>query len=284
MKKSQSLYTRLLTQAAKELKIPYKIHDEIGDVVSFDFAKDQFFVITTTPFNDSSIMKLCRDKDLSHDLFHKSINMPKTIPFMDPKYTGKFKRGRLHASNKEIANHIEQEFNYPLVLKMNSGDQGKNVFVCKDRKKVLYALGKIFNKTRKDYDYIAIAQEYLNIKYEYRAVFLDKKLILLYEKNTDDVKKTKKISPLHQSGAKAVWITNPKTQQKFIDFSKRLLNDFKCLRYTGLDIVITKENEMFLIEANTQLGFSYFVTHNGEEPIKEMYKKVIKTLQKDSLK
>jgi glutathione synthase/RimK-type ligase-like ATP-grasp enzyme len=284
MKKSQSLYTRLLTKAALDLKIPYKIHDEIGDVVSFDFTKDRFFVITTTPFNDSSIMKICRDKDFSYDLFNQSIIMPKTIGFLDPEYKGKFKRGKVHKNNSEIANHIEKEFSYPLVIKMNSGDQGKNVYVCKDRKKVMYALSKIFNKKRKDYDYIAIAQEYLKIKSEFRAVFLDKKLILLYEKNTDKVQKTTKISPLHQKGSRAIWITDSKIQNKFIEFSKKFLNDFKSLRYTGLDIVVTKDNKMFLIEANTQLGFSYFVAHNGEEPLVEMYKKVIKTLKKDSEK
>ncbi|WP_367267943.1 hypothetical protein [Okeania sp. SIO2C9] len=63
-----------------------------------------------------------------------------------------------------MADNIEQNFDYPVVLKKNKGSKGRNVFKCNERSQVINSLDKIYDLSNYKYDYIAISQEYIQIQ------------------------------------------------------------------------------------------------------------------------
>ena len=65
-----------------------------------------------------------------------------------------------------------------IVIKANKSAQGKNVYVCKDEQKKMQIVDKLFD-TGKD---SIIVCPYMEIEYEYRALFLYGEIIYIYKK------------------------------------------------------------------------------------------------------
>ena len=78
-----------------------------------------------------------------------------------------------------IENKILKEFELPVIIKRNRGATGKNVFLCQKEENMADYVNRIFNINNKNYDYVALAQEYIKIDCEYRAIFFDKKINFL---------------------------------------------------------------------------------------------------------
>lgn len=70
-----------------------------------------------------------------------------------------------------------------MIVKRNSGTTGNNVFKVNSKSELKEAIETISNVNSKDFDRIAIAQDYLRIRTEYRAVYVNGELSFAYEKS-----------------------------------------------------------------------------------------------------
>ncbi|MBC1241401.1 YheC/YheD family protein, partial [Nostoc sp. 2RC] len=127
------------------------------------------------------------------------------------------------------------------------------------------------------YDYIALAQEFINIKSEYRAIFLNQELVLLYEKDISNANFTGNLSPLHWDGAKAQHISDAQILSEINNFARPIFEELD-LDYCGLDIVLDEDNQYWLIEINSHPNYTIFTRDNGKEHVLKVFEKMLTNL------
>lgn len=276
-----SVHTRCLIEACKRLSIPYSFVADDESFLQLNVgAKRYYFPGSSTPFNEGATIKICRDKEFSYKLLKDVIAMPKTMGFVDPEGPEQY-RGYVRVDSAEgIVEKICAEFSFPVIVKRNSGSQGKHVFLCKTRSEVEAAVQKVFEKEAEQpskYDHVVLAQEYIEAKKEYRAVIFEENIILLYEKDISGAVFNGNLSPLHWENSKALNITDPKIIERLQVFTAPIY-PFLDLRYGGLDIIEDASGNLTLVELNSKPGFGRFAQDNGSEPLVKMYEKILRSL------
>lgn len=254
--KYQVTSTRCLIEAAKRLDLRYKIFDKNGNLVEIEIdGKKLFFANYSTPYNSGSFSKIANDKEFTRFILKDVIRMPKTVGFFDPDYNegGEIKSGP--NTYEDIADEISRQFGFPVVIKPNSLSRGINFTICNNKDEILAALKKVFEKNQ-NYDYVALAQEYIKPKNEYRIVVFQNQIILVYT-----VKKE---------------IQDEDTKKELKDFIKPIFGVLD-IGFAGLDIIESETGQKYLLEINAEPGFANFVEKNGAEPIIEMYCKILKS-------
>lgn len=254
-KKYQTTNTRCLIEAAKRLDLACEIFDKNGNLARVRAGgKILDFANYSTPFNSDSFCKIANDKEFTHILLNRAVNMPKTTGFFDPNYDegGEIKSEPNTLEN--IADEIAGRFGFPVVIKPNSLSRGRNFALCRSKEEISAALETIFTKDT-NYDFVALAQEYIKPKNEYRAVVFKNEIMLVYT-----VKKEIKDEAIKD------------------EISKFIKPIFEVLPigFAGLDIVVGEDNEKYLLEINAEPGFANFVEKNGEESVVEMYSRILK--------
>ncbi|KND51578.1 MAG: glutathione synthase/ribosomal protein S6 modification enzyme (glutaminyl transferase) [Parcubacteria bacterium C7867-007] len=270
--------TRCVRKACDRLKIPYTVHDEYGNFVSVQKQK-YFFVNASMPFNSSSLNKICSDKDFASRLLKDVVRMPKTLGYFDPypkyeKYTDYIEQTNYEA----ITDSICSEFSFPLIIKMNSGQQGTNVFKCATKEDVSMALAAIFDHNSPHYDFVALVQEYIQPKAEYRVIVFRGEVLLAYEKNITDATFVGNLSPLHYENAKAIQILDLDLLKRFQECITPIFPILN-LEFTGIDIIQDEDDKFYVIELNSRPGFTLFEKDNGDEPLVQMYEKILSSLE-----
>ena len=270
-----------LITACKELNIQYEIihKHQILVKVTLPNKTNLFFTHHYKAFNREDIVKICKDKDLSYTVLAPHIKVPKWKSYLAPNLNEKYLPLLEFPTRKTIANDIEKNFKYPVVLKRNFGSQGHNVYLCNNRADILSALRRIFSRSRKfgAFDYIAIAQEYIKIKKEYRVIAYKRKLMFAYEKNIDDAIFVGNLSPLHWENAKGVLVQDANILEKLEAFSQGVF-DAIPINFVGLDIAIDENGEFFIIEINNSPGMGIGAGSFGMDPIVRMFKYILKDL------
>ncbi|MBD2578581.1 YheC/YheD family protein [Oscillatoria sp. FACHB-1406] len=268
---------QLLIAACQELNIDFQIIHSTQNIVKVNLGKSYFFVNYTTPFLDQSLAKILRDKDYTFQVLKASIKMPYTMsflsPFCDPKYQRYLKLDTIDS----ITDRIIDNFTLPIIVKRNSGSSGSNVFLCEDRTSIKKALENIFDLNTKEYDYIALAQEYVKIELEYRAIFCNRQLKLLYRKNNSNACFTGNLSPLHWEGAIAEHITDARILQEIQDFVQPVFQELD-LAYGGFDIARDDRGNYWLIEINSHPNFDIFTRDNDPSLAIEIFKTMLQSL------
>lgn len=268
---------QLLISACQELNLDFQILHSTQNIVKVNLEKPYFFVNYTTPFLDQSLAKILRDKDYTFQVLKGIIRMPDTMsflsPFCDPKYQEYLKLDTIDKISDQIVNN----FTLPVIVKRNAGSSGINVFLCEDGESIKEALNNIFDLNTKEYDYIALAQEYIKIKSEYRAIFCDRQLKLLYRKNNSNASFTGNLSPLHWEGAIAEHITNPQIIQDIEDFVRPVFQELD-LAYGGFDIACDEQGNHWLIEINSHPNFDIFTRDNDPSLAIDVFKTMLQSL------
>ncbi len=266
-----------LQEACQKLNISFSTYGSTGNFICLKTKEPLFFVNFSTPFNSDSAVKICRDKEFTYNLVSDLVRMPRTQGFLDPGCERRYKNYRKYYNQEEIVRAISNSFSWPVILKPNAKERGKNVFFCAKKEDVELALKIIFNQHSKNYDYVAITQEYINIKKEFRAVFFQKKIVLLYEKQIPSFSMQ---SPAHFR-KKDPHATHIKDQKTIIKIEKFVYPAFQVLNasFVGADIAIKDDDVLCLLEFNSHPGFSGFVKDNGKEALVLMYEKILASLQ-----
>jgi len=270
--------TRAVRAACDRLGITYQIHDAYGNFVSINTSPIRFFANSSVPFNSGSIDKICRDKEFTWKLLKGVIRTPRTKGYFDPfpndpQYLGYV----VEPSYEAITDSILKDFSLPVIVKMNSGSLGKNVYRCTNREEILAAVTRIFDHTGPDSDFVVLAQEYIPMKKEYRALVFRKNVVLLYEKDITGATFIGNLSPLHYENAHARHIEDKSFIQKVQDAVSGIFPKLD-LEFGGIDLIEDESGELHIIELNSQPGLAYFVKDNGDEPVIRMYEKILKTL------
>ncbi|MEH2392929.1 MAG: YheC/YheD family protein [Nostoc sp.] len=268
----------LLLKACKNLNISYEIIHPAENLVKIKMNnKQHYFCNYSTPLINQAVSQIIKDKEYTYHLLNKKVKLPRTIGFLSPFCDLQYKIYLKFTSFQDIILEIKENFETPVIVKRNSGSSGHNVFLCQNIDEVETALKEIFNINHKKYDYVAIAQEFINIKSEYRAVFLNKELVLLYDKDINNAKFIGNLSPLHWDGAKAKYINEPQILSEIANFARPIFEELD-LDYAGLDIVLDGDNQYWLIEINSHPNYSIFSRDNGEEPVLKIFEKMLISL------
>lgn len=259
----------------KEKNIPFKIIHEDGNLVEVKSNSGEAFLFTmgTTPFNSQSVEKLCEDKEFFYKYYQDVIRMPQTQGFMKPNCNEKWKDKVRFKSFEAITDEVERTFAYPFITKMNRGSQGRCVFKVSNRQEFHQALEEIYAT-----DYVALVQNCVDIKSEYRVLYLNKKLMFAYKKNNENAVFSGNLSPLHFDGAYAEIVDNKNLLSAFDKFVQPMLKKLN-VPYCGLDIALDRQNNMWLIEGNCAPGFGYLLKNpRGADLLRGLYTEMFKAL------
>ncbi len=270
---------RLCIEACKQLNIDWEILHPNQNLlrIKINNNKIYYFVNYSTPFILQSTDKIFKDKEYTYQLLKQRVNLPNTRAFLSPFCNDKYQKYLNFPDIESILESINETFSLPVIIKRNSGAGGNNVFLCQNLEQVKLYLQQIFNINSKNYDYIALAQEYIDISHEYRAVFFNNELLLLYEKNKAEAKFVGNLSPLHWEGAKAVHITETSLISDIKIFVQPIFQEV-TLNYAGVDIVRDRNGKYWLIELNSHPSYDIFIRDNSEEIIINLYKKMLNSL------
>ncbi|MBP0015906.1 MAG: alpha-L-glutamate ligase [Roseofilum sp. SBFL] len=269
---------RLLLEACNSLNLDYEIVHPNENVIQVNLDKPYLFVNGFTPILTGAILKVVKDKDYTYHLLKDRVLMPKTVAYVDP-YVSTYENYAIHKSIPEIVAAIEETFSLPVIVKKNTGSGGENVFLCDKKAQIEESLQTIFNLHDKDYDYMALAQEVIEIEREYRAIFLNKSLVLLYEKNIQNATFTGNLSPLHWDGAQAIHVTDEDTINKLEEFIQPIFERLP-IDYGGFDIAVDQSGALWLIEINSNPNYKIFIRDNPEKLAVEVFEKLLKSLMK----
>ncbi|MEH2360102.1 ATP-grasp domain-containing protein [Nostoc sp.] len=268
----------LLLQACENLNISYEIIHPAENLVKIKLnSKPHYFCNFSTPLINQAVAHLIRDKEYTYHILKEKVKLPRTVGFLSPFCDTQYKIYLKFPTIQDIVLEIKENFEIPVIIKRNSGSSGHNVFLCQNQDEIETALKEIFNINFKKYDYVALAQEFIPIKSEYRAVFLNKELVLLYEKDITHAKFEGNLSPLHWNGAKAKYINDPQILLEIANFAKPVFEELD-LDYGGLDIVLDRDNQYWLIEINSHPNFSIFTRDNGKEYALKLFEKILISL------
>ncbi|NEO83340.1 MAG: alpha-L-glutamate ligase [Spirulina sp. SIO3F2] len=268
---------RLLIAACDHQNIAYDILHPTQNLVRIRAEQDYFFVNYTVPLLSQAVAKILIDKDYTYRLLKDSIRSPETLAFFTPFCEEKYKDYLEYGAIADIVQKIQTHFTLPVIIKKNRGSSGINVFLCHNPAEITQALENIFEHDSRHYDYVALAQEYISIKHEYRAIFLNKKLVLLYEKDNQNATFSGNLSPLHWDGAKAVQITDESLMQRIQHFVEPVFEALN-IPYGGFDVVRDHNDQLWFIEVNSHPNYSIFVRDNGDEPVIRVFEQVLEML------
>lgn len=267
---------KYLKQACRNLNLDYETKDKHGNLLCVE--RTYFFANHATPFNDLSIGRICTDKEFTYFLLSDKVMMPKTIGFLNPKIQSNYQLYRQDKTITEVVNKIEASFSYPLIIKMNQGRRGQNVFLCQDQVEALTALKKIYNKQSRFYDYIALAQTYIKSMREYKVIVFQGEIILTYEKDFTKAVFAGNLSPLHWAGAKAVHVVDPLLTNRLSQTIRPIFSKLN-LEFGSIDIIEDQKGDLYLIELNANPGFSIFLRDNDPKLLVQMYEILLTNLK-----
>ena len=267
-----------LIAACDRMGIPAQSHHKTNNLISVEVnGRSYAFVNWTTPFNTHSIMKLCQDKDYFYTFYQDVVRMPKTLSFLNPYSDQKYARYLDSTTIFGTIKQIEAAFSYPLVVKKNRGSWGSNVFKVENLRELEKGLLDIFNMSSSRFDYVGLAQEFIDVEAEYRVIFLNGNYQLGYEKIGGEGDYFDNLSPLHTEGSKAQYVTDEVTKQAISDFCAPLF-DKLMIPFCGVDIAKDKQGKLWLIEANSSPGFDHIIRHEGDERVIQLYETMLKQL------
>ena len=266
---------RMLIQACQDSSITYEIlhpNQNLIKVIIGD--RDYYFTNYSTPLTPQSVAEIFKDKQYFYQVFQDVVKMPRTLSFISPYCDEKYKEYLQFSSIDEIIAEIEKKFELPIILKRNRGSGGSNVFRCHDSQQMRKALEFIFNINSKSYDYIALAQESINIVKEYRCVCLNGEQVILYNKDFSQAKFTGNLSPLHWEGAIAKQVRDSQVIHAIDEFIKPIFLKM-AIAYVGLDVALDDQGSYWLIEANSHPNFDIFIRDNGKDAIIKLFQKIL---------
>jgi glutathione synthase/RimK-type ligase-like ATP-grasp enzyme len=269
---------KILITACEQLGIKYEILHKTQNLVRVRKKQDHFFTNYSTPFSTQSVAQIFKDKEYTYQILKDKINTPKTQAFISPFCNEKYQSYLEFYSIPEIAEEIKRNFALPVIVKRNRGSSGNNVFLCDTDGEIKQSLEIIFDINSKNYDYVALVQEKVNIMQEYRVIVFNQQVQLVYEKDKSQAEFTGNISPLHWEGAIAKHITDEKIISNIEQFIQPIYTELPIV-YAGLDVAIDTEGKYWLIEINSHPNYDIFTRDNGDTLVIELFKKMLASLQ-----
>jgi len=277
-KNIQIANVRCAALACEEMNIPYKVIDSIGNAIEVSIANERYyFVYSRNPMTTITESAICTHKGYADALFKDELPLPHTQTFFDPKSEHYVLENDIKNYDDVLRLVLETFETLPVIVKMSTGLQGRNVFLCKNRREIKRAIRIIFNQKKRNYATSLVVQEYIDIQKEFRVIVMNGEVKLVYEKISDN-KKTN-LSPLHNSGSKTVIILDKDflaKMQEIVDQSPTFKAGFS---WNGLDVAQQPDGSFIILELNAHPGFTFVARDNGDRVIIDIYKEVLEFLK-----
>lgn len=260
------------------------IHEKFGDLnstVSTKLAKDKYSTYEVLNYYQIPIVE------------HKVLFNEEIMP--DFTYVN---------GDYECLNNEEMQ-----VIKANDSSQGKDVYVSSDRNQKRQIVESLFEKEIE----AVVVCPYMDIEYEYRALFLDGEVIYIYKKEKPFVVGDGKSNVSELIETQLKYLVEPmenldfsyipaKNEKVIVGWKHNLSNgaiplliDEEDLYYSevkkialqagkvmelsfaSVDVIVTKDKKVCVMEVNSNVTISKFceLVPNGYEIGKEIYAKVI---------
>lgn len=270
-----------LMQACENLSIPYEVLHKDQIVVRVLINGQKYhYIHWFLPFNRADVQRILRDKDLQYTLLQNVIAIPKWKSYLASEIDEEYsisKRGDSKVSLKKVRQDIKNHFDLPVLVKPNMGSKGRQIKVCQTVDEALQAVLGIFEKTTDRFSYIALIQQFITIKNEYRVVGYKEKALLVYKKDIAQATFAGNLSPLHWEGSKAIHVIDVQTIQRVEAFVAPVFRETDLL-YGGFDVAEDTEGNLWLLEINRQPQIAIFVRDNGLEPVVRMHEEILRDL------
>lgn len=181
MRMQKKIISTLLTRTLKKItpKIGATLLFEpewkaIGQII-FKNGKKSYFTSNSLDINSKASSSVAKDKDYTN-FFLKSLGYP-IIPGSKSFYSKEW-ADAIGSKDRRIDDAYihAQKIGFPVIVKPNSGSQGKDVLLVFNKKELYLALNKIFK-----YDRIALVQKYVQGE-DYRIVVFKNKIIAIYNR------------------------------------------------------------------------------------------------------
>ena len=246
-KKESLLLPKLLKKIAPKIGARVLIEPRWGIVgqITFKGGKRSYFRYNTLDLNPVGASDVAKDKDFS-TYFMKKMRYP-TVPGK-AFYSDRWSEAIGSKNDPIAALRYARHRGFPLIVKPNSGSQGKNVSLIHSARELKRALSDVFLDDR-----VALVQRVVRGR-DYRIVVLDNEVISAYERIPLSVigDGHSTIKKLLERKQREFVANNRDTQLKVRD--PRILNK---LRWQGrtLTMVPTKGERIFLLDnANLSSG------------------------------
>lgn len=298
-------FFKIIKEICKELNIKYQLLSKNWVIVLEYNNKIRFLSGYKFDLNKHALGLILDDKYAMYDVLNY-----KNIPVIKHDIVYKDSNNNLYAKDSkglEYAKKLFSKYQENIVLKINNGTCGRDIYHVKD----LDDLTSKYNKLMIKYSAISICPFY-DIINEYRAILINGQIKLLYKKIkprvVGDSKKT--IKELLQE-------FNPEYFKDYNEDNKNIIlkqgevfeydwkfnlsrgslssldilesdkieiiniidkiNEFLDLKFVSVDIIKTVENKFYVMEINSGVMMENFINQheNGEKIAKEIYKEAI---------
>lgn len=257
----------VLHRACEHLGLETRFVDSNQNVMQVQFPWGyEYFRINRTPFNSEVVAEICRDKMHTYELLSSHINLPFTRSYLDVNVAPKYRQYLTHTSLEAIVADVEQHFSLPVVVKMNSGALGTGVFLCESPEQVRNAFQTIFNQQSSQYDYVALAQQYIPNKLEYRLVCAFNEPVLVYQRGQAAGFNAR----YWENQEVAINVSDPEIIERLMDFINPIYQTLSA-GFAGFDIIQDEQDNLHLIEINSAPKFNHFLENNDPDWVLNMY-------------
>lgn len=273
-----SLAVELLIEVCREQELPYTVVGDNKALLKIHFPGHDHIVLNAAlGLNTDADLKLTKDKFYSYQLLSPVVAMPKCKAYIDPDTFDPYRAYITYTSTADILADIKDNFTCPLIIKRNSGTEGKNVFLCRSEEEINTAIQAVYSKQQIEYDHVLLAQEYVKPVHEYRVIILMGKVELVYLKDISRATYIGNLSPLHWQGAKSLVNDDQQVLDQIQTMVNNLYQTFP-IRYAGLDIIEDETGKLWLIEINSTPQFGEFVKSNDPVYFKRIFEKALRLL------
>lgn len=229
--------------------------------------KIKYYIRSKSPLNNYAAAIICNDKYATYCAL-SSENIPvlehKILfnPLMRDKKLSDF------SSKKELKQYLKKHGK--LVIKDNTGTKGEGVYLCDNFLDIKRKIKQLFKKK----DAVVILPFY-NIDVEYRCIFLDGNVELIYEKHKEKGGWKHNLS----QGAKASLVTDVPLKNKLESLAKKVA-EVLDVNFVSIDISRLATGELYVMEVNSGVVISKAIDQleDGYEAAKRIYKKALEKI------
>lgn len=257
--------------------------------------------------NSANAYHIAGDKFLTYEILKENeVPVIEHKMIFNPNTRSDYYNSQMLEEAKEMLKHYNK-----IVIKANESCKGKDVYVCLTEKEIGEVTNKLFLENK---DSLSVSP-YVDIKYEYRAIYLDGEILYIYKKrkpyvigngksslkelleNTNfkdiyiDISSNLNLEYVPNNGEEITisWKHNLSggAQPILIDEKEKNLEKIKevaikaakaiDIKFASVDVALTNKEEIFIMEINASVCMNQFTktAKNGRDIAKQVYEKAI---------
>lgn len=308
---NDTIFYKIIDEICKEKNINQKMlsYDWIRQLKKDD--KIRNLIWYQFDLNTSNSVKIAGDKYATFELLSKN-----NIPIIEHKMIFNPETREKYYNKIQIEDALSLLEKYGrVIIKANQSAKGKHVVLCYTEKEVLDTINKMINDENKD---TLSACPYVDIDYEYRAVYLLGEVLYIYKKQKpfiigDGIKPVKKLIEEKFSDVSNFSFNNDINFDEVLECGEKLVVSWKhnlCngaepividerdnyynkvkeiaeksaktinINFATIDIALTSDKKLEVMEINASVCMDRFavLVPNGYEIVKKIYSKAIDSM------